>query len=547
MWSTTATLAAACALTGMVNAAPAPVPADKRFTLFGIGSSYAPVAGSCPAGSLNRPATSINPSEAAYVTARSANAKPALASWLKKVNSGFGTTSVPNLAIAASGGGYRAMLNSAGVVQAFDSRDSSSGTAGLLQGATYFGALSGGGWLLSSLVGNNWPTVSNLRDSLWTTALENTLLVPGGVAVAIDDSEIVSDLTAKDEAGFTPTLVDLWGRLLSYQLLKGSDGDAAQTFSGVTSMSSFTSASFPFPIMTSLGLVTEEGQCVPNLSSTQYEFTPYEFGSWDSGVAAFTKTQYLGTSMNNGVPSGQCITNFDNLGFVLGTQSDYLGVLCGDLSSELSSLTSTLEGILAKVEPEVTDETLATYPNPFYNSAASSAVSALPNLRLTDGGIGGQNDPLWPFLQPERAVSVIIVSDESADTSNDLPDGTSLHDTYLRASATGLTKMPVIPPNTTFVSQGLNTHATFFGCNDPNAVTLIWLPNVPYTFASNTSTTQLEYSQAQTDGMIANGNAIALQNGDANWPTCLACGIQKKTGSTLPAACTACFAKYCYN
>ena len=48
-------------------------------------------------------------------------------------------------------------------------------------------------------------------------------------------------------------------------------------------------------------------------------------------------------------------------------------------------------------------------------------------------------------------------------------------------------------------------------------------------------------------GMIANGQQIATKGGDANWPTCLACGIMQKTGGALPAACTACLQQYCYN
>ncbi|KAG9578368.1 hypothetical protein KCU77_g11523, partial [Aureobasidium melanogenum] len=57
----------------------------------------------------------------------------------------------------------------------------------------------------------------------------------------------------------------------------------------------------------------------------------------------------------------------------------------------------------------------------------------------------------------------------------------------------------------------------------------------------------IETSEAQTAGIIANGNAIATQDGDAQWPVCLGCAIMKKTGAALPDACTACFDKYCYS
>ena len=47
--------------------------------------------------------------------------------------------------------------------------------------------------------------------------------------------------------------------------------------------------------------------------------------------------------------------------------------------------------------------------------------------------------------------------------------------------------------------------------------------------------------------MIANGVQIATLGGDPEWPTCLACGIMKKSGEKLPEACEACIKKYCYN
>lgn len=50
-------------------------------------------------------------------------------------------SALPNIGIAISGGGYRAMLNGAGVLEAFDSRTphstSSGHLGGVLQSATY--------------------------------------------------------------------------------------------------------------------------------------------------------------------------------------------------------------------------------------------------------------------------------------------------------------------------------------------------------------------------------------------------------------------------
>ena len=76
---------------------------------------------------------------------------------------------LPNIGIAASGGGYRALMNGAGALAAFDSRTPNSTNTGqlggLLQSATYLAGLSGGGWLVGSIITNNFSSVQDLMDS----------------------------------------------------------------------------------------------------------------------------------------------------------------------------------------------------------------------------------------------------------------------------------------------------------------------------------------------------------------------------------------------
>ena len=189
----------------------------------------------------------------------------------------------------------------------------------------------------------------------------------------------------------------------------------------------------------------------------------------------------------------------------------------------------------------------AIYPNPFYEYTHSSLVSGQAELTLADGGESHQNNPLFPLIRPARAVGVILVNDNSADTATNFPDGSELYQTYMQAQLAGLTKMPVIPPPSTFMSQGFDKRPTFFGCNDTSKITIVYLPNTNYTYPSGQSTFKLEYTPAETSGMIQNGGQVATDGGSANFPTCLGCAIVKKSGGALPAACTSCFSTYCYN
>lgn len=73
---------------------------------------------------------------------------------------------VPRIGIAISGGGYRALMNGAGALSAFDNRTANSTTdgklGGLLQATTYLSGLSGGSWLVGSLYVQNFTSVDSI-------------------------------------------------------------------------------------------------------------------------------------------------------------------------------------------------------------------------------------------------------------------------------------------------------------------------------------------------------------------------------------------------
>ncbi|EKD21438.1 uncharacterized protein L3040_006182 [Drepanopeziza brunnea f. sp. 'multigermtubi'] len=536
---------------------------------------YTPQVSECPGTPLVRAADGLSDSEEAYRVTRKAIADEALKSWLMKTNPEFGTAELPTVALTTSGGGYRSLLSGAGVIKALDGREESGlGTSGLYQALTYQAGLSGGGWLLSSMAGNNYPTISYLTEKLWKPEFQDLLVLPADIFSLFTYSEIMSEIDRKEHAGFDTTLIDIWGRLLSYQLLEGPEGGIERTLSSVATLSNFVSHNVPFPIITALGLKTWEGERVPARDATTYEFTPFEFGSWGKELSAFTPTKYLGTKMQGGQPTGSCTTNFDNLGYVLGTSSSIFCAIYGldpaqsksskprrlsrsskwSRSSILnSSLGKKVAALLGKVDLITPADLSATYPNPFYKYTSAEAapdsakdISAQASLSLVDGGLSEQNNPIFPLLQPSRNVSVILVNDNSADTDAKYPNGSHIERTYQQSARAGLTRMPFIPSPATFVAKGLNINATFFGCDDPDKVTIVYLPNAKWSYESGLETLRMSHPKKMTEAMIKNGQDIATQGGDPEWPTCLGCAMMMKTGAALPTACTACFAKHCY-
>ena len=142
-------------------------------------------------------------------------------------------------------------------------------------------------------------------------------------------------------------------------------------------------------------------------------------------------------------------------------------------------------------------------------------------------------------------MDVLIVNDNSADTDDNWANGTEILHTYNMAKAAGLTRMPPIPSIDYFVSHNLTANAAFFGCHTSEILTIIWLPNAKFSYDSNVPTSNFDYAPNETMSMIKNGNMIATQGGDKDWPLCLACGITHKSATKMPDKCKVCLEKYC--
>jgi lysophospholipase len=520
------------------------------------------------------------------VERRRNNTVSAIRDFLSRANiSGFDTnsyidhisknaTALPNIAIALSGGGWRAHMNGAGGVAAFDNSTTNSTSpghvGGLLQAATYLSGLSGGSWLVASLYVPQLRSVQELyrmdpnsSDSLWQ--FDNSIIKgPATLSTTEYYGQITDEVENKENAGFNTTITDLWGRGLSFQLFNATDGGPNYTFSSLARNDAFQSAQVPLPIIVTIERPPNQLLILAN--SSIYEINPWEIGTFDHPTAAFAPLQYAGSAFSSGVvPANQtCVSGFDNIGFVVGTSSSlfnqaYLQINKTDAPERVVNFVS---GKLEQIGRENSD--ISYWVNPFYqfntgvNTNAESQI-----LPLVDGGEDLQNIPLHPLLLPLRGVDVIFAVDSSADTSSPgayWPNGTSLVATYQRSlleSGHGF-PFPAIPDQNTFVNLGLNAKPTFFGC-DPKNLTeptplIVYLPNSPYTYDSNISTFQMETNDTQRNSIIQNGYNVATRgNGtiDSEWPACIGCAMLArsfwKTQTETPSVCQNCLARYCWN
>ncbi|GAV53020.1 hypothetical protein ZYGR_0AI03020 [Zygosaccharomyces rouxii] len=475
---------------------------------------------------------------------------------------------VPKIGVAASGGSYRAMFNGAGMLAAMDDRTRGSvehGLGGLLQSSSYLVGSSGGAWLVGTLVGNNWTSVQSIIDnirsnnSVWGAS--HSLSDAGNSSNMQWLSAVKNEVDAKKAAGFPLSLSDYLGHAMAYDFFPQlAHGAANHTVSDVRDMKTFQDAEMPFPLV--LAQYEAPDEVNSPLNSTVFEFNPFEMGSWDETLNGFTDVKYLGTNVSNGAPvhKNSCVVGFDNYGFVLGISASLFNP---GTSPQLES--SSLQNFFGGAVNSNTSHVAEYTPNPFKNAhfgPKDGTLTKEDSLHLVDGGEDGQIIPFVPLLQKERGLDVIIALDNSAVTSNNWPDGSSLVATYERQFG----KMgkniafPPVPDLKTFEEEKLNQRITFFGCDDSELNNLshvppliVYMPNTQHSFASNTSTYQVSYKEDERLEMIRNGFEAATMGNltqDSNFGGCIACAVAKRkqqsNNISLPKECDACFSKYCW-
>ncbi|KAF5118609.1 hypothetical protein DV454_000436 [Geotrichum candidum] len=550
-------------------------------------NSYAPTHIQCPSNAsfLTVASDTFAKNEADWVEARHNVTNPKLIEFLDRMNldnfdaESFLANSSLNIGLAFSGGGYRAMLCGAGQLAALDERTINSTNdghlGGLLQASTYLVGLSGGNWLVNSIVLNNFTSVQALQGDKDLWDLSASIFNPGGLNIFSTASyydDLADDVEDKKDAGFNISLTDIWGRALSQQFIGLPNGGPALEFSDVLNYDAFTSHEMPLPIVVSVGRAP--GTKIISTNSTVFEFTPFHLGSWDPSIYHFTDLKYIASNVSNGVPvnDSSCVTGFDNAGFVLGTSSSLFNQFLLRLNSTgVSGVIYRLaHSILENLDEDNND--IAIYaPNPFKNAPVNTSISKTDYLDLVDGGEDNQNVPLYPLQQQARNVDVIFAYDNSADTDFSWPNGASIDATYNRQFGIqgNHSIFPSVPDNTSFVNLGLNTRPVFFGCYASNFTTLreevgasdtdtppliVWTSNYPYSYLSNTSTFKMSYDTKEVAGMIQNGyNVATLANSteDSDWGTCVGCAIiqreRERRGLQPTDQCRSCFDRYCWN
>lgn len=298
------------------------------------------------------------------------------------------------------------------------------------------------------------------------------------------------------------------------------------------------------------------------LKNVIFEFSPFEFGSWDPLLHLFVKLEYLGSSIRGG-KAERCFKGFDDLGFITATSSSIFNnalIFIWDMTAKSSRETikaiKAIMGLfgLSRAGSDPNDIKTSTFrqikadyavyhPNPFLDyPEVNSVLTADDHLYLVDGGEDGENIPLRPLLIPERDLDVVLILDSSSDYQN-FPNGRKLQNVMNHLNPDKNWMFPQIP----FPLD----HPIAFGCFDDDVPILLYHSNAQHSFESNMSTFKIAYDEDEIGRMLMNGREIFSSDFDAHHKNCLGCLLLKRTfdhsdSLSVPPFCLNCYDEYCF-
>jgi len=185
---------------------------------------------------------------------------------------------IPSTGIVASGGGFRAMISTLGMMQGLQE-------LGLLNLVQYFSTLSGSTWMLSSWLAHGY-SLDQLSEYLKKQAKigpVKNIISPRGMQF------MARQLLRKKLYHQTVTLADLYGVMLGAMLLKGLSHEGQRVYPEEL-QSRVGSGQYPFPIFTSIINKTRP--------YVWLEYTPFEVGSDEYNL--WVQTKSFGKKFMNG-------------------------------------------------------------------------------------------------------------------------------------------------------------------------------------------------------------------------------------------------------
>lgn len=437
-----------------------------------------------------RQGTDINRDEKEIVSKRMTRAKETLC---KLLNRTLQDDTVPLIGIAASGGGYRAMISTLGFLMALEKYE-------LLNAISYMATVSGSGWAMGPWIAHA-NSLSEFKDFLRNQISVDLRLHN------FDWGSIAKKLFYKASSKQPVNECDVWGCLLSQILLKGiKKNDQDVTFSSLAPI--VKTGNYPFPILTAL---------LDDSSPYEwFEFSPFEIGSATS--AAWVPTQGFGKQFAQGIStdSGQ----EQMLGYIMGLSGSAFAIPFTDIlhsfMEALPKKCGNFENIFSGYfQGFIGNTNEIQLPPPtvfnFMKDLPGSPHATKDYLSFFDAGIN-VNIGVPPLLR--RNVNVYLICDASQTATDDKNHTLTKVEAYARNNNF---KFPKID----YTSIGTNKVSLFYDEQDPHVPIVLYFPNQVSVSTLKFSYDAQEFNQLyrymkdtveQSYEIICKGISIAIDN-----------------------------------
>ncbi|KAF9436779.1 hypothetical protein BGZ76_003010 [Entomortierella beljakovae] len=398
---------------------------------------------------LDATGNDICPQETAFQVARRKKIKKAFAKLIGVKESEVHESDIPTIAIAGSGGGYRAMVSSLGYM-------TGAKKAGLFDCTMYMAGVSGSCWLIAQYLTLGQrsfaKTLNHFKQSLhvpvasYPSFIDTLLSNPGAIQL------ILEGIVQKYSKNRVLTLVDGFGTVLASRLLIHREKDADDESSEwvdpldfkLSQQSRWTNyGDQPLPIYTVVSHILPGSSTPPppdgniivddKIASGEeddevshyyqwFEMTPYEFGSEET--SAWIPTWSFGRRFSEGKSIERIPET--NLAILLGTFGSAFTATLADYYKEVrpilpKALSDSMDAYVEEFMDgmsQIHPLSPSCFPNPIYKlkdpAPEAEAISHKKNIYLNDAGMDN-NLPLYPLLRPGRDVDVILAFDSSAD------------------------------------------------------------------------------------------------------------------------------------
>ncbi|KAI9605624.1 hypothetical protein H4Q26_003989 [Puccinia striiformis f. sp. tritici PST-130] len=386
---------------------------------------------------------------------------------------------LPNIAFSLSGGGNRALLYAASIMDAFDARNPRANQARTVVYSNWLTSHQdyqrGSSWLLASWAQANFIRFPDLAETAWHSAFTHGYLSWKRLK---HYPHHYRDLRKRKR----PVSV-IWGRLLSKNLLNDPDCGRTLTLSSIRYKSEYAAQSFPFPILVTTSRKKEGSEL--DLDSPIYEFTPEDMNVWHPTLNATFPIEYLG-SQTGAVTDKATNCIFD------GASSNVFSYQDGKKVNK-----SLLAGLASMFVKGRFYEALV--PNPFMGKAWVQHLEV--GTPMERGMIFSwpmelwrkESMPLFPLLQPSRMVDVILAIDSSVDGRPF--DKADQKDAIVVIGFQRSQKRTITRP----LRTGATTNANFLGCNK-DVPLVVYIPNHYLSYDTSQSTMQAVYKKEDVKG-----------------------------------------------